>query len=93
VPQIQFNDDGVWHEFAPNGAALKAGPWFPFVQLSHEDVRINYLSVHRPRATKSAGNVNKTPAASAAACSADVAVDGGDMSTSLQQTRLSMEED
>ena len=27
VPQIQFNDDGVWHDFAPEGgAALKAGP-------------------------------------------------------------------
>ena len=33
VPQIQFNDDDVWHDFAPDGAALKAGPWFPYVQL------------------------------------------------------------
>ena len=33
VPQIQFNDDGVWHDFAPDRAALKAGPWFPFLML------------------------------------------------------------
>jgi hypothetical protein len=33
VPQIQFNDDAVWHDFAPDMAALKAGPWFPFLQL------------------------------------------------------------
>jgi hypothetical protein len=29
VPQLQFNEDGVWHDFAPEGeGALKAGPWF-----------------------------------------------------------------
>ena len=26
VPQIQFNDDDVWHDFAPGRAALKPGP-------------------------------------------------------------------
>jgi hypothetical protein len=26
VPQIQFNDDGVWHDFALDRAALDAGP-------------------------------------------------------------------
>jgi hypothetical protein len=29
VPQIQFNDDDVWHDFVPGRAALKVGPWFP----------------------------------------------------------------
>ena len=33
VPQIQFNDDDVWHDFAPGRAALKAGPWFPHLAL------------------------------------------------------------
>ena len=33
VPQIQFNDDGVWHDFAPDRVGLKAGPWFPFLVL------------------------------------------------------------
>ena len=55
LPQIQFNDDSVWHDFAPEGgAALKAGPWFPFLCL----VGVDLLSDHRvdrPRATKSAG--------------------------------------
>jgi hypothetical protein len=39
VPQVQFNEDGKWHDFAlaRQGAgrvALKAGPWFPFLKLS-----------------------------------------------------------
>ena len=35
VPQIQFNNDGVWHDFAPEGrAGLKAGPWFPYLKLN-----------------------------------------------------------
>jgi hypothetical protein len=33
IPQIQFNDDGVWHDFAPDGAVLKAGSWFPYLYL------------------------------------------------------------
>jgi hypothetical protein len=38
VPQIQFNDDSVWHDFAPEGrTGLKAGPWFPFLALSEGD--------------------------------------------------------
>ena len=35
VPQVQFNEDGVWHDFAPDQGegrtALKAGPWFPYL--------------------------------------------------------------
>ena len=39
VPKIQFNDDGVWHDFAPleGRAGLKAGPWFPYLLLSEGD--------------------------------------------------------
>ena len=38
VPQIQFNNDGVWHDFAPGGrTALKAGPWFPYLKLNKRD--------------------------------------------------------
>ena len=28
VPQIQFNDDDVWHDFAPGRVALQPRPWF-----------------------------------------------------------------
>ena len=71
MPQIQFNDDSVWHDFAPEGGtALKAGPWFPFLQL-YGDVRLSDHCVHRPRPTKSAGKTIKAPAAPAAGASAD----------------------
>ena len=63
VPQIQFNDDGMWHDFASDGRlALKPGPWFPFLTL-HDDDRLDNLCVHRPRATKSAGKTLKRKAA------------------------------
>ena len=68
VPQIQFNDDDVWHR---TGVALKAGPWFPFLQLCSADVRLSDHSVYRPRAVKSAGKISKAPAASASADAAD----------------------
>ena len=49
VPQIQFNDDGVWHDFAPEGRiTLHAGPWFPLLGLSDGD-RVSDLRVDRPR--------------------------------------------
>jgi hypothetical protein len=54
-PQIQFNDDSVWHDFAPEGgAALKADPWFPYLFLYGADLLSDHR-VDRPRATKSAG--------------------------------------
>jgi hypothetical protein len=71
VPQIQFNDDDVWHDFAPDRAALKAGPWFPHLRLDGAAVRLSDHSVHRPRAVKSAGKIHKAPAAAAAAAAAD----------------------
>ena len=72
VPQIQFNDDAVWHDFAPDRAAVKAGPWFPFLRLFNGD-RLSDHCVHRPKPTKSAGKTSKAPAAasSADAVSAD----------------------
>jgi hypothetical protein len=70
VPQIQFNDDDVWHDFARDGAALKAGPWFPHLALYGADVRLSDHSVHRPRAVKSAGKISKAPAAAASAYAA-----------------------
>ena len=61
VPQIQFNDDAVWHDFAPDRAAVKAGPWFPCLSLFNASGRSGRLSghcVHRPKPTKSAGKTN-----------------------------------
>ena len=44
LPQIQFNDDSVWHDFAPEGGtALKVGPWFPYLELKEDDL----VSDHR----------------------------------------------
>ena len=58
VPQIQFNDDGVWHDFTPEGkTALKAGPWFPQLMLCPTD-RLSDLRVLRPKPTKSAAKTN-----------------------------------
>ena len=71
VPQIQFNDDDVWHDFAPGRAALQAGPWFPYLQLNGAAPRLSDHSVHRPRAVKSAGKISKAPAASASDAAAD----------------------
>ena len=75
VPQVQFNEDGVWHDFAPDEGegrtALKAGPWFPYLLL-HEDDLVSRHRVDRPKATKSAGMKCK---ASAAVGGADASVE------------------
>jgi hypothetical protein len=72
VPQIQFNDDAVWHDFAPDRAALKAGPWSPYLALCGADARLSDHCVHRPKPTKSAGKTSKAPAvAPSAAAAAD----------------------
>ena len=66
LPQIQFNDDSVWHDFAPEGGtALKAGPWFPFLWLEEDEILLSDHRVDRPRATKSAG-MKRKPASNAA---------------------------
>ena len=64
VPQIQFGEDGVWHDFAPGRAALKAGPWFPCLQLGKADVRLTDLCVDRSKLTERAENINKAPVGS-----------------------------
>jgi hypothetical protein len=71
VPQIQFNDDDVWHDFVPDRVALKAGPWFPYLVLGSAAIRLSDHSVHRPRAVKSAGKIHKAPAAPASDAAAD----------------------
>ena len=68
VPQVQFNQDGVWHDFAPEGegrVGLKAGPWFPYLSLGNGD-RLSDHRVRRPKPTKSAGMKCKAPAAAQA---------------------------
>ena len=38
MPQPRFNEDGEWHNFAPEGGTgLKAGPWFPYLMLYSGD--------------------------------------------------------
>ena len=77
LPQIQFNDDSVWHDFAPEGGtALKAGPWFPYLILQGGDLLSDHR-VDRPRATKSAGMKHK-PAPAPAGDGAGAAVADGD---------------
>jgi hypothetical protein len=70
VPQVQFNEDGVWHDFAPDQGegrtVLKAGPWFPFLVLG-EGALLSGHRVDRPKATKSAGMKCKAPAAAGGA--------------------------
>jgi hypothetical protein len=66
VPQVQFNEDGVWHDFAPDQGegrtALKAGPWFPYLFLVKGDL-VSGHRVDRPKPTKSAGMKCKASAA------------------------------
>jgi hypothetical protein len=70
VPQVQFNEDGVWHDFAPGQGegrtALKAGPWFPYLFLRGGDL-VSDHRVGRSKATKSAGMKCKAPAECAVA--------------------------
>jgi hypothetical protein len=79
MPQLRFNEDGQWHDFAPEGGnGLKAGPWFPYLELC-PDARLSDHRVNRPRPVKGAG-MKKSLAPSAApasdgACAAAVDVD------------------
>ena len=48
MPQLRFNEDGEWHDFAPESVTgLKAGPWFPYLVL-HSDSRLSDHRVNRP---------------------------------------------
>ena len=62
---MQFNDGGVWHDFAPDRAAPNAWPWLPVLTLLDADVRLIDHRVDRPKASsKSAPGKTKTaPAA------------------------------
>jgi hypothetical protein len=43
MPQVQFNEDGVWHDFAPrdeykrNALPLYSSEWFPYLELDKGD--------------------------------------------------------
>ena len=55
MPQLRFNEDGEWHDFATEvGTGLKAGPWFPYLLLCTGD-RLSDHRVNRPRPVKGAG--------------------------------------
>ena len=65
MPQLRFNEDGEWHDFAPEGGTgLKAGPWFPYLYLS-PGTHLSDHCVNRPRPVKGAG-MKKSLAAAAA---------------------------
>ena len=93
LPQIQFNDDSVWHDFAPEGGdALNAGPWFPFLWM--EDDLLSDHRVDRPRATKSAGMKRKPASNPAPAPAGDgdgagaAAADGDDCAAPPQKKKV-----
>lgn len=73
VPQIQFNEDKVWHDFVPEGrAALKDGPWYPLLALVCGDAMkmegfdcVSDFRVDRAKPTKSAGAIESAVATSA----------------------------
>ena len=81
MPQLRFNEDGEWHDFAPEGGTgLKAGPWFPYLCLYHGD-RLSDHRVNRPRPVKGAG-MKKSLAPSAAPASDGVcSAEGADGET------------
>ena len=93
MPQLRFNEDGEWHDFAPEGwTGLKAGPWFPLLFLFRDD-RLSDHRVDRPRATKSAGKINKALAGAASDDDgAGAAPVEGDESVLLQHENAQHEE-
>ena len=58
--------------------ALKAGPWFPYLQLYGAAINRRDHCVHRPRGGKSAGKINQAAAAFAAAAGGAGAAVGKD---------------
>ena len=78
MPQLRFNEDGEWHDFAPEGGTgLKAGPWFPFLCLYPGD-RLTDLRVNRPRPVKGAGMKKSLAPSAAPASDGAGAVEGKD---------------
>jgi len=44
IPQIQLNSDGVWHDFVKDRAALKAQPYYPYLELgAHNKVPLKLI--------------------------------------------------
>ena len=77
MPQLRFNEDGQWHDFAPEGGTgLKAGPWFPYLEL-YGDGRLSDHRVDRPKPTKSAGKTKSAAAATSAAAPVDTEAGSG----------------
>jgi hypothetical protein len=78
MPQLRFNEDGEWHDCAPEGGAgLKAGPWFPYLCLSPGD-RLSDHRVNRPRPVKGAGMKKSLAPSAAPASDGAGAAEGGD---------------
>ena len=49
MPQLRFNEDGEWHNLAPEGGTgMKAGPWFSYLYL-YPGERLSDHPVNRPR--------------------------------------------
>jgi hypothetical protein len=72
MPQLRFNEDGQWHDFAPEGGTgLKAGPWFPYLCLGRDD-RLSDHRVNRPRPVKGAGMKKSLAASASDSAGADV---------------------
>ena len=68
MPQLRFNEDGEWHNLAPEGGTgMKAGPWFSYLYL-YPGERLSDHTVNRPRPVKGAG-MKKSLAASTAPAS------------------------
>ena len=66
IPQIQFNNDDVWHDFAAEGeVGLNAGPWYPFMRKGHDIVIINH-DIRRPKPIKSANQKERAESAKSA---------------------------
>jgi hypothetical protein len=82
MPQLRFNEDGQWHDFAhEGGTGLKAGPWFPYLYLQGDD-RLSDHRVNRPRPVKGAG-MNKSLAPSAAPASDSAGAAAGNVDDSF----------
>ena len=93
MPQLRFNEDGQWHDFAPEGeTGLKAGPWFPYLGLYPGD-RLSDHRVNRPRPVKGAGmKKSLAPSASAASDGAGAAAVDVDEPPLLPQKKAQHDE-
>jgi hypothetical protein len=58
VPQIQFNEDGVWHNWTLDGPALKEGPWLPYLRFDDGVLSPTDLRIDGGRATESFARVS-----------------------------------